>query len=381
MTRFSIDCRYIRERPSGIGAYVRALVDRLPALAPDDTFQLWASPKAARPLSPASNVTEVQVDAGANSVPTLLWPSRLVDLSGIDVLHAPFNILGRGVRCATVVTLHDLIWLLTPAASEGLTLATPPQVLFYRDGILRTLREATRIIAISQATADAVSLVAPEAKPRVRVVHHGVEARFRPSVAPETTRARAAEVLGTEAPFFLVVGQNAPYKNHAGILEGFAASGLAPRVKLVFLQRLNARARLPLRARALGVADSVIFRSGLDEADVIGLMQSARALVQFSRFEGFGMPALESIACGTPVVASDIPPLTEVLGSAGLFVPLDPRALGAALVRLATDPVLAAELSSQGLERAYSFSWDRCAAQHLEVYREAAASPRKDHGR
>lgn len=376
MTRISIDCRYIRERPSGIGAYVRALVDRLPALAPDDTLHLWASPRADGPLSTAPNVRQTIVSAGANSLPTLLWPTRLVDLADIDVLHAPFNILGRGLRCATVVTLHDLIWLLTPTASEGLSWVTPALAWFYRDGILRTLREATRIIAISQATADAVSLVAPEARSRVRVIHHGVEARFAPPASRDEARSRAAEHLGSEAPFFLVVGQNAPYKNHEGILEGYAASGLAPRVKLVFLQRLYAGARLPTRARELGVADSVLFRSGLREADVIGLLQSALALVQFSRFEGFGMPVLEAMACGTPVIASDIPPLVEILGKSGLIVPLDRAALGRAMARLASEPALARELSSQGLERAYAFSWDRSASQHLDVYREAAASPR-----
>ena len=99
--RASIDARYLRERPSGIGAYVRALVDRIPALAPDDSFQLWVHPRATRPLTRAPNVSEHVVRSGANSLPTLLWPSRLVDLEGVDVLHEPFNLLGRGVRAAT----------------------------------------------------------------------------------------------------------------------------------------------------------------------------------------------------------------------------------------------------------------------------------------
>src|SRR5262245_1180035 len=106
--RFSIDCRYVRERPSGIGRYVRALIDRVPALAPNDRFYLWTDPSAPHPLTAFSNVDETVVSAPANGMRTLLWPARLVDLRGVDVLHLPFNLLGRGIDAPTVVTIHDL---------------------------------------------------------------------------------------------------------------------------------------------------------------------------------------------------------------------------------------------------------------------------------
>lgn len=371
--RVSIDCRYVRERPSGIGAYVRALVDRLPDLAPNDEFHLWASPRAPGRLSTRPNVRESVVRPQANSPPTLLWPSRLVDLRGIDVLHAPFNLLGRGIPCASVVTLHDLIWLLAPEAAEGRRLLLPVQALFYRDGIGRAFRRATRIVAISHATASAIGHVAPEAKRRVRVIHHGIDARFRPAADPEAARALVASRLGDGVRYFLVVGQNAPYKNHEGVLEAFAATGLDARVRLVLLQRLYAGGRLVRRSRELGIFDRVVWIERASEAEVVALLQGATALVQFSRYEGFGMPALEALACGAPVIASDIAPLVEVLGGAALHVPLDPRALAEAMRRLATDGGLRSELSARGIERARGFSWDRAAAAHLEVYREAAA--------
>jgi glycosyltransferase involved in cell wall biosynthesis len=372
--RASIDARYLRERPSGIGAYVRALVDRIPALAPDDRFQLWVHPRATRPLTRAPNVSEHVVRAGANSLPTLLWPSRLVDLEGVDVLHEPFNLLGRGVRASTVVTLHDLIWVLTPSASEGLSLATPFQAAFYRDGILRALRSATRVVSISRATADAVHMFMPEASRRVRVIPHGVEARFRPAEDVEASRREAARLIGTGDPYFLVMGQNAPYKNHEGILEAFAAADLGPRVRLVLVQRLYAGGRLARRARELGLEGRVIWPDRPSDDGVLALLHGALALVQFSRFEGFGMPAAEAMAAGTPVVASDIAPLVEVLAGAGLHVPLDPRALASALRRLADTPSLREELRGRGLERARELSWDKSARDHLDVYREAAAA-------
>lgn len=378
----SIDCRYIRERPSGIGAYVQALVDRLPALAPAARFSLWVDPRAVRPLSALPNVTEHTVRAPANSLRTLLSPSRLVDLAGVDVLHAPFNILGRGVACPTVVTIHDLMWLEAPALCAGVSPATPFRTAFYRDGILRALARATRLVAISRATADAIGRRAPGARTRVRVIPHGVEPRFRPPGNRARAEHQACTALGIDGPYLLVVGQNAPSKNQRAVLEAFAAADLDDRVHLVMLQRLH-RGRSPgffgatpldLRARELGVAHRVVFPPPVSAGAVVALMQGARALVQFSRYEGFGMPALEALACGTPVVASDAPPLLEVLGGAALHVPLDVTALAGALERITQDRPLAAELSARGRERARVFSWDRSAALHLELYREAAAA-------
>jgi glycosyltransferase involved in cell wall biosynthesis len=368
----AIDARYIRERPSGIGAYVRALIDRLPALAPGDQFHLWVDPRARRPLTPFPSVRETVVGAAANSLPTLLWPSRLADLDAASVFHAPFNILGRGVRCATVVTVHDLIWILTPAAAEGLSFATPFQAIFYRDGILRALRSATRIVAISKATADSILFVEPEARRRICVVPHGVDARFRPPESRERAREEAARILGTTAPYFLVVGQNAPFKNHEQVLRAFAASGLASSARLVLLQRLNPGGELAQLARRLGVRASLIPLSTVEAEQVVSLLQGALALLQFSRFEGFGMPAAEAMACGTPVIASTIPALLEVLGGAGLSVDLSPGDLARALRRVAEEPALREELSGRGLARARELSWDRSAEAHLEVYRAAA---------
>lgn len=368
-----MDCRYIRERPSGIGQYVRALIDRIPALAPNGHVRAWLDPRAPRPLTRFANVSETVVRAQANSLPTLLWPARLAPLNDVDVFHAPFNIVGRGVPCPTVVTIHDLIWLEDPLAAEGLSWLSPIQIPYYRSGILRALKSARRIIAISRATADRIAAVMQSAVPRVRVIPHGVDARFRPAASPSRAREAAAKVIGSDAPYMLVIGQNAPFKNHAGIIQAFAASGLAPSVELVMVQRLYAGARLRGLAKELGVASSVRWISTVDDGSVITLLQGALALIQFSRHEGFGMPVVEAMAAGAPVIASDIPALREVLGGAGVLAPLDPRELATAMRRVATDAGLRAELSSRGLERALSFSWDRSAALHLDAYREAAA--------
>lgn len=372
--RVVVDARYLRGRPSGVGAYVHAVVTRAPALAPDLDWAAWM-PAAGPDLA---GVVRHRVEAGANSLPTLLWPSRLAALRRDDVFHATFNILGYGLPCRTVTTVHDLMWMLQPALCEGRSPATPFLAAFYSAGIAHAIRRSNRVIAISQATADDIVRVFPEAAPRVRVIRHGVEPRFRPPTSRDAVREQLAPRIGGTR-YLLVVGQNAPYKNHEAILRAFAAASLPPDVRLVMLQRLyqNGRwgfSREPALARLtrhLGIGDRVTWLSGLDDGEVLALVQGATALVQFSRFEGFGMPALEALACGTPVVASDIAPLVEVLGGAGLHAALDGDQLPKQLHRIATDPGLQAELSARGVERAAAFSWERCAAEHVAVYREA----------
>jgi glycosyltransferase involved in cell wall biosynthesis len=378
--RVAIDCRYVRERPSGIGAYVRELIDRVPPLAPADHFRLWVDPRAQRPLSGSSNVGETLVDAPANGLATLLFPSALARLDDVDVLHAPFNILGRGLRLPTVVTIHDLMWLLEPGLAEGTSAATPFKAAFYRNGIRRALERASRLVAISSATADAVVRQLPAAGSRVRVIPHGIGARYTPGSGAGTARELVARRFGIDAPYFLVVGQNTPSKNHVAVLRAFAWARLPPGTRLVLLHRLyagrhHAGKSLGEHARRLDIDSRTTLLSQAGDDDVIDLLRGALALVQFSRFEGFGLPALEAMACGTPVIASDIPALVEVLGGAGLHVPLSVPALARALERVAKDRKLRAELSAQGLERSRAFSWKRSAELHLQVYREAVEAP------
>ena len=350
--RVAIDCRYVRERPSGIGAYVQALVDRVPSLARHDRFDLWVDPRARRPLSTSLNVREHVVRAPPNGLRTLTAPARLADLGGTDVLHAPFNILGRGVPCATVVTVHDLMWLDAPALAENPSALTPLKAAFYRDGILRALREATRLVAISRATADAIGCYAPEARDKTEVIPHGIESCFVPPADREAADHDARALLGIDGPYLLVVGQNTPSKNHDAVRAAFVAADLDPRVRLVMLQRLYRREHADPR---------VVYPERLAHGELLRVLQGATALVQFSRYEGFGMPALEALACGTPVVASDIAPLVEVLGGAAVHVPLRVPDLSRALERVVRDAALRADLSARGVERARAFSWDRCA--------------------
>ena len=370
--RFVIDARYVQSRPSGIGSYVSALIARLPALAPEVRFHLWTHPDRPQPVN-AANVTMKVVPAAADGLRTLLRPTWLGPLSADDVVHFSASMLGRGLPCRSVVTIHDLMWLEQPAKVDGRPLARALRARFYQTGMRHALAHATRLIAVSRATADRIQALSPESSRRVRVIHNAAGPAF---VAPSDLQAslrRAAELIGSDAPYYLVVGKNEPYKDHQLALQAFAREAI-PGELLVLVQRARQGAGLSRLARELGIADRLRWLPTLSEADLVTVLQAARALLQPSFVEGFGIPVLEAMATGCPVIASDTPALVEVLAGAGLHAAVGDAAGLASAIHQLRSGSLREELRARGLERARAFSWDVAARQTLEIYREAAAS-------
>ena len=371
-----IDCRYIRERPSGISPLVQALVDHVPELCPDWDFLFLKHPKGPHRLSQAANTRDVVVPQEANGPATLLWLPWVVDLGGIDVFHATFNILPRGLRMKTVVTLCDVMWMKNP---EWCRVPGPwghVETVFYQHGIKRTLREATRIAAISQATKEEIATLDAEAAERTRVTLLGVSEEFRVLSGNDGQRAIAdvkVKWLPGAERFVLTVGQFAGYKNHERVVRAFAAAfGGDPGVHLGLVQRLGAgpKALEPI-ARSLGVHERVHFLSGVPFSELIALYNGALCLCHPSLQEGFGNPPSEALACGCPIVTSNRSSMPQVSGDAALYVdPEDVDAIAAALRKVASDPDLAAGMRARGLERAKALRWKAFAEANVEVYRE-----------
>jgi glycosyltransferase involved in cell wall biosynthesis len=370
--RFVIDARYVEPKPSGIGRYVEALIERLPLLAPSQPFELWTHPARPTPIT-FPNVRCRPVAAPADGLRTLLTPRRLGELGPNDVMHFPFSLLGRGLRCATVVTVHDLMWLEQPELVEGRPLMRRVRERYYRQGMRWALRFATRLIAISEATRARMVATMPECAERVRVTHNAAGSGFSPATDARLAAEQAAAILGTPFPYCLVVGKNEPYKAHEIALEAFAKSAREDEL-LVLIQRTSGGRGLLELATRLGIASRLRFLPTVSGPELTTLLQAARALIQPSIVEGFGIPVLEAMACGCPVVASDTPALVEVLGGAGLHAPIgDASAFAAALTELRTAGTTAS-LREKGLVRAQAFSWERTARETLAIYREAAAA-------
>ena len=342
----------------------------MPGLSPEARFHLWTHPERPEPVV-APNVTCTVVPAVADGLRTLLAPASIEDLSPSDVLHFPFSLLGRGVPCASVVTIHDLMWLEQPEKVDARPLLRGLRARYYQAGMRQALAHATRLIAVSQATADRIVAVSPASAPRLRVIHNAAGAAFRPPPDRQAAARRAAELVGSDAPYYLVVGKNEPYKGHHLVLEAFAREA-RPGELLVLVQRTRRGAGLERLAQRLGISDKLRWLPTLTEPELVTVLQAARALLQPSLVEGFGIPVLEAMASGCPVIASDTPALVEVLGGAGLHAKvLDTAGLAHAMARV-RDDALREELRERGLERARAFSWDNAARDTLEVYRDAA---------
>jgi glycosyltransferase involved in cell wall biosynthesis len=372
----AIDARYVRERPSGIGAMVEAVVRRVPALMPDVQFLLLRHPRASGPLSPSANVREVVVKAEANGPGTLLALPSIVDLRGVRLFHATFNILPARLPMRTVATIHDVMWLTHPELCRSAGVRGRVEGAFYANGIRRALRDATRIIAVSAATRAEIAALDAAAGRRTTVIHHGLDPAFRPARDPgelaAVEAARARHVPGARR-YVLTVGQAAGYKNQAAALEGFLrAFGGDPSVHLVLVQRLGEGARALLSAATAAGADGrVHVLPTVPFDDLLALYRGALCLCHPSLVEGWGMPVGEALGAGCPVVASDRSAMPEVLGGAGLLAdPNDPDAIAAALRRLADDGSLRQHLIDAGLARARSLTWEAHAASTAALYRE-----------
>lgn len=281
-----------------------------------------------------------------------------------DLLFVPAHVLPLVHPRRTVVTVHDLGYLYYPRAHP------PLRRLELHLSTLWNARVATRVIAVSRATRDDLICryrVAPE---RVHVVYHGVSPRFRPTHDPG-----ACARYRLPARYLLYLGTLQPRKNLERLLAAYAQlpPGAPPLVlaggRGWYFERI-ARAVV-----AHGLQERVLFPGYIADADLPAVLSHAVAFVYPSLYEGFGMPLLEAMACGTPVIASRSSSLPEVVGDAGLLVdPLSVEALREAMERILGDAALREALSARGLERARTFSWERCAQETLAVFDQALAA-------
>jgi glycosyltransferase involved in cell wall biosynthesis len=249
-----------------------------------------------------------------------------------------------GSPCPFVVTVHDLNHFAIRENSGFL------KRFYYANVLKPALHRARAVLTVSDFSRDSICRWAGLSHSRVWNVGNGVSHVFVPAVSAPTATFR---------PYFLYVGNHKPHKNFIRLLQAFARSGLEDHF---LVSTGTSTAALQQHIASWNLIGRVTFTGPISDEHLAFLYQGATALVLVSLYEGFGLPLVEAMSCGTPVITSNVASMPEVAGDAGLLVsPLDIGAISDALVRLATDLDLRQTLRSRGLERARLYSWDATA--------------------
>jgi len=364
--RIALDARLLYYQQAGIAQYTQRLLTALAELDHQNDYLVLQSRKDRRRMVGAPNFRRHPLwTPPHHRLEQLTLPLELAPLR-LDVLHSPDFIPPLRRNCRAVITVHDLAFLLFP----GLLTAESQR---YYGQIRRAVHSAEAIIAVSESTKR--DLIAHTAAPaaKITVVYEAAGPAFRP-VTDAAALAAVRQKYGLPEEFVLFVGTIEPRKNLATLLKAWSKiriSNFEFRNSLVIAGKQGWLYEETIaQARELGTA--VQFIGGVLPEDLPALYSAARLFVLPSVYEGFGLPVLEAMACGTPVVCSQASSLPEVAGDAALLVePHDVDGLAAALQRALSDEALRRQMIERGLAQAARFSWEKAARETLAVYRAA----------
>jgi glycosyltransferase involved in cell wall biosynthesis len=288
---------------------------------------------------------------------------RLAKAARADLLHVPGFDAPHWKPLPVVLTVHDLIGMLFP---HNLPLVSR---FYWSWWLPRSIRWADRIIADSEHTRKDIIRLLGITGDRVEVIYPGVDAAFRPVSHPLLLESIRKKYTLPEQ-FILYLGTMEPRKGLDTLLAAFSLLEPDTRRPLVIAGKKGWWTEgLFRQVQALGLEDWVHFTGYIQDQDLPGLLSQAEMLVYPSQYEGFGLPVLEAMACGTPVICSDVASLPEVAGGAAKLVrPGDAAGLSAAVAGLIQDPALRLDLRARGLEQARKFCWAETARQVVRVY-------------
>ncbi len=366
--KIGIDCRLHFYNRTGIGRYIRNLVQALPDYANEDAeFILLQSRRERENIVQAPAFRSRRVATPAHHRWERLLLAAEIALKRIDILHSPDHVAPKQMGWASVVTMHDLAFLAHPEAHSA-------DSLLYYANVFRTLRNAARVIAVSEFTRHEILnriSIAPE---RVTTIYEAVDPAYHPRSKTECDRVRTR--LEVPDSYFLIVGTIEARKNLERLLAAYALLPRTDRPCLVFAGGRGYHYDRVLEAvQAHRLEDQVRFLGFVNDDDLPMLYTGAQCLLYPSRYEGFGLPILEAMACGCPVLTSNHGSMAEVAGNAAILVdPNSTEAIADGIETLMRDSVLRERMVAEGHSRVKEFSWRSTAEQTLAVYREALGS-------
>jgi glycosyltransferase involved in cell wall biosynthesis len=370
VTRIGIDYTSAVRQGAGIGRYTRSLIGALAERDRENDYVLLSAGRDPSRRTWPANFRRRELPLTDRHL-SIIWqrwrlPLPVELLAGrVAIYHSPDFVLPATWRARTVLTVHDLSFMRFPACSS------PPLLAYLMEAVPRSVRRADLILADSENTRrDVIELlgVSPD---RVHTLLLGVEDAFASQTAPEATQAALAR-YGIARPYILGVGTLQPRKNYPRLIRAYARlrerHGIDHQLVIAGAPGwLYEDVYATIAEHGLG--EAVRITGFVAETDLPALYQAADLFAFPSLYEGFGLPILEAMACGTPVVTGNGSSLPEVAGDAALLVaPEDEDALADAIWRLLSDPSLCDTLVSRGYQRVRNFTWAKAAQQLLEAY-------------
>ena len=381
--RIGIDYTSAVRQHGGIGRYTRSLVRALIGLDEQNQYVLLVADRSNQAsMEKWPDNVRVRRIPCSDRWTTFLWQRVRLPLpvqlatGRLDLFHSPDFVLPPAGSTPTLLTVHDLSFLRVPECF------VPGFAQYLGQAVTRSAARATHILADSHSTrVDLVELLKVD-EARITVLYPGIEARFTPVHDPVLLR-RVRCTYGLPDRFVLNIGTLQPRKNLVLLIEAFGqviknAPPAAEDLNLVIAGTKGWKYEEILRAAAhSSVANRVHLLGFVRDADLPALYSLASVFAFPSLYEGFGLPVLEAMACGIPVVTGDNSSLPEVAGQAALLIDVKNRdAIADALLRLLSDRALRTKLEEAGLEQSRAFTWERAARQLTGVYRGAAGDKR-----
>ncbi|GAB4531327.1 MAG: glycosyltransferase family 1 protein [Anaerolineae bacterium] len=364
--RVGIDARLVYYSRAGIGQYIMRLAEALASLNTHrDEFILLQSRKDSTQIAYGQNISRVSL-----WTPSHHWAEQTtlrfeIGRLSLDLLHSPDFIPPFRRNCKSVITVHDLAFLLYP---HFLT----KEAARYYGQIDQAVRNTDHIIAVSESTRqDTIKLLGVSER-KITVIHEAANPIYRQIDKGEARRC-VSKLYDLDREFILFVSTIEPRKNLPALLQAYrkllddykVSEGLVLAGSRGWLSE-----EVYSIVETLNLDEHVRFLGRVPSEHLVCLYNAARLLVHPSFYEGFGLPPLEAMTCGTPTIVSNVSALPEVVGDAAILIdPHDIDGLTVAMWRALTDEELRASLIAKGLKRASMFSWERAAQETLAVYR------------
>ncbi len=368
--RIAIDARKLRD--FGIGTYIRNILTELSRFDRDNEYVVLCRPQDVDTGDILGrNFRMVPEPAPTYSIAEQYRIPLSLAREAVHLVHEPHYVLPPLVRCRSVVTIHDCIHLMFPQY-----LPSRLAHVYAKGSMWSAARKANRILTVSEASKRDILRFFDVPPEKVVVIYNAIDERFRSPADPQRMDL-VRQRFQLDHPFVLYVGNIKPHKNIERLIDAFGrvrSRGCPDDVKLVIIgDEISKYPALRQSVHRYKLDKHVRFLGFQPMETLAAFYRLARVFVFPSLYEGFGLPPLEAMACGTPVVTSNVSSLPEVAGGAALLVdPYDPEAIAAGIFQAMTDEPLRADLIARGHERAASFSWAQSVRRIHEIYLEVA---------